>query len=230
MQQSFLYRALLLATLTLASTTQAAVIVQFNQGTVNTTTALTGFQTHGDDMDGMRVTAFFGNGGSQTLFWADTGFQSGGVSGAGWSLNMTGDTFSDNWTLAYNGNSYIDRILIDAGLGDSVFDTTFNNNAGTAGSASGRDFTLVSSSNPLDITATYFDAVALTGNNPVGDLFRYLDINFTNANGFRGNMVFKADTDNLKFGGDITPVPEPETLILLGLGLLAFSLARWQRQ
>lgn len=227
MQQLF-PRLIMAAALILTSSANAAVIVQYNQGTVNSTTALTGFQTFGDNMDGMSVTAFFGNGSSQTLLWADAGFQSGGVSAADWSLNMTGDTFSDNWTLNYSGNSYIDRILIDAGLGDSVFDTTFNGATGTNGSALGRDFTLVSSSSALDITATYFDAVALTGDSPVGDLFRYLDIDFTNSAGFRGSLVFKADTDNLRFGGDITPVPEPEALVLLGLGLLSFCLTRRQ--
>jgi hypothetical protein len=62
------------------------VNVAYNAGAVNETTALTGFATTGAMMDGMKVSAFFSDGTSELVLWADTGASSGGVTGTGWSL------------------------------------------------------------------------------------------------------------------------------------------------
>lgn len=199
----------------------AAVSVAFDPGTLQQTTALTGFATTGAMMDGMSVTAYFANGFSDTRAWADIDADSGGVSGTGWSLREDGDTFGGEWTLNNTSGSSLTRVLIDAGTGDSVFDTTFGSVEGTAGSALGWTFDAVGGGAGLDILATYRDSVALTGFAPVGDLFRRLDIVFR-GNGLSstyGNFKYIADTDNLQFGGDITPVPAPGAVALGTIGL-----------
>jgi hypothetical protein len=206
----------LVASLFLVSVSVAAVTVNFNVGTVQSTTALTGFSTFGDMMDGMTVRAIFFDGSTETVLWADTGAGSGAANGVNFDLTESGDTFSNNWTLT---GSNLVRLTIDAGTGDTVFDTrALGDIEGTTGSARGLDFTLTSAGYNGDITATYFNAVALTGFAPVGDLFRNLDIIFGNP--VSETLTFMADTDNLQFAGDIQPVPEPCTMLLLGSGLV----------
>ena len=194
------------------------VTVNYDAGTTQITTQLTGYGTYGDMMDGMAVTAYFSGGGSQTLSWAGTGAGSGGVFGTAWSLVEVGDTWdlSDigSWTLSATSN--ITGLFIDAGLGDTVFDTWYGV-SGTAGSANGKPFA-VRSSGTGDIVATYIDQVALTGDAPVGDLYRFLDIQFGAP--FADTLKFTADTDNILYAGDIQPIPEPATMLLLGSGLI----------
>lgn len=209
-----------------------SLVVTHNTGTINSTQALTGYATTGAMMDGMTVTAYFAGGGSETRAWTDLSATGGGVSGSMWSLSESGDTFSSNWSLISTG-AVISKLVIDAGRGDSVFDTTFIGDVtGTDGSARGANFS-ISGANSWDIVATYQDTVALTGQAPVGDLFRTLTIDFSRGAAFRsGSLAFLADTDNLRFAGDIRPsVPEPETygMLMAGLGLIG-AIARRRKQ
>ena len=200
-------------------TANAAVNVSYDNSSAYNTTALTGYSTNGAEMDGMAVTAYFLDGGSQTLSWADIDSDSGGVAGVGWSLRADGDTFSSSaWTLT--SVLAIDRIFIDAGVGNTVFDINWSGE-GSPGSASGRTFTTGAA---FDINATYSGIVSIGGAAPVGDLWRYLDIDF--VQNFSGRMIFGADTDNMKYAGDITPVPEPAGLALMGLGLLGLLASK----
>lgn len=215
---------LALATAVIASPATAALTVNYDTSSTYSTTALTGYSTNGAMMDGMSVTAVFADGSSQTSAWVDTSSSSGSASGSnGWSLSLSGDSFTNNWSLSNQASSALSSVFIDAGVGNSVFDTQ-NNGASTAGSAAGHAFSL-SGSSAFDIVATYSGLVALTGQAAVGDLFRYLSIDFTN-NDFTGGLGFRADTDNLKFAGDIVDVPVPAPLALLGLGLVMIGLSR----
>lgn len=189
-----------------------SLVVNTNTGTVNQTTAITSSATDGADMVGMLVTAHFADSTSASAVWANTGATSGEAAGAGFTfrLSETGDTFGGDWTLTNQSAQAITRVVIDAGLGNSVFDINATT-TGTLGSAAGLPFTRVSGATGLDIVATYYDAVALTGFAPAGDLFRFLEVGFSNAGAFAAGrmMVFETDTDNILFAGDITPVAAP---------------------
>jgi hypothetical protein len=200
----------------------ASLSVVTDAGTTNTTTALTGFSTTGAQMDGMSVRAFFSDGSQSVGTWADTGASSGAASVASrFSLSESGDTFGGTWSLSnLAAGLSITRVVIDAGVGDSVFDLT-SPATGTPGSANGWTFQLVSA-NVWDIVATYRNQVALGAAAPVGDLWRHLDIAFNNANGLASGQTVQyiADTDNLQFAGDIAPVVPLPMAVWGGLVLL----------
>jgi PEP-CTERM motif len=219
----------------LTSSAQAVFNVQYLTGTIQHTEALSGFATYGDDMDGMLLTAYFDNGSFNNATWGDVSAGAGEAVGAGWSLYESGNTYGDNgiWSLNNYSGHKMTSLVIDAGAGNTVFDTTFGNQVGTVGSALGRDFHAVSDHANLNIMATYFDKVALDSSlyQPVGDIFRFLEINF-HPLGLASNdeLRFRADTDNITHAGDIEPVPEAGTLVLLSTGLIgAFVIARRRR-
>jgi hypothetical protein len=220
---------------------RAAVTLAYDPGTINYTTGLTDYETTGADMAGMTVTAWFANGTMKTAAWAPTGTSSGSASVANWfSLSESNDTFLGTWTLTnLASNQALTKVVIDAGKGDAVFDVKAFPILGTPNSSYGTPFVLTGTAFNLgiDITATYRDAVALTGQSPVGDLYRRLELVFTgglSTNSLPGNLfglntiTFLADTDSLKLRGDLQAVPEPTTLVMAGalLGLTGVTALR----
>ena len=159
-------------------------------------TTLNGFSTYGDKMSGMRVTASFLDGSSQSLIWGATGSGSGGVLGPGWSLTESGNTYpqvndpnGSFWTLS-NFAQGMTSLVIDAVPGNTLFDNYPLRESGldTPKSAEGWNFqptlgqapTSYAYSNPIDIS--------------YGDLFGRLSLYW--PSGFTGVMQFLADTDS----------------------------------
>lgn len=194
----------------------ASVTIVKDAGTLQNTTALAGFATTGADMDGMGLGITYGDGTMTSAIWGNTGISSGNAQWGGGLLELIGDSFVSPWNLI--AQTGITSILLDAGLGNSLFDTTFGGAEGTVGSALGADFSVVSSSTDYDITATYIDAIGVNGNTAVGDIYRYLLIDF-GQRAFTGTLQFIQDTDNL---ADISPVPVPAAAWLFGSALLGF--------
>lgn len=198
----------------------AAVTVVLDTSNVVDIPALTGFQTTGADMDNMTVTAVFRNGTSQTLSWADTGVASGGVTGANWSLTQTGDTFTGlSWSMTNTTGAGLLSLAFDGAPGLTVFDTTFNNLVGTAGSALGKDFA-TNLAGDSAITATYSNAVAINGASAVGDIFHNIFVDFSQYGGAFGNFMITQDTDN---DSRLNEVPVPAAAWLFGSALLGLA-------
>ena len=199
-------------------------------GTTQLTTSLAAADVAtGQDMVGMSITAFFSNGTTQQIIWGVTGPGTGGALGSSWQLTQAGNTIDFDWTLTNSTALNITRLLIDAGSGNAVFDA-IETPPGTPNSGLGFPFTETSAVGAFSILPTYRDVVALKGNLPVGDIFRLLDLRFTNPEGFApGNsLTFLADTDRLGFAGDIAPVPEPGTFVLLTTALVTMLGYRWR--
>ena len=94
--------ALLSSSALLNTANAGSVTLVENNGPLQNATALTGFATTGAMMGGMSVGVTFSDSSTTTAFWADTGSTSGGASWLNGGLSLTGDSFSNNWSLKYS--------------------------------------------------------------------------------------------------------------------------------
>lgn len=177
-------------------------------------TTLTGFTTYASMMAGMRVTASFADGTSQSAIWQDTGGRSGGAFGSTWSLTATGNTFNEPWTFSNTGLG-ITSLVIDAISGNSVFDIYpyGDDLPQTDGSADGWGFQTTAGQKPD--SSAYSDIIDISQ----GDLFGKLSLYW--QSGFTGQMQFRADTDS---GSNDDPVKPKDPVARDTPPIVDFSL------
>ncbi len=215
----------------------AALTINFEPGTTQEIQSLIPAPTTGETMAGMAVTFAGKDLSGQPLTpsvpWVATGLNKGEAifniaANLFWHTYQEGDTFSQPWNayVRTDLDSQLSKITLDGFPGGIVFDVERNEySPKTTGSGHGRTFTLLNYVGtgiaPLpDITVTYRDQVAIQGSPAVGDLYRFLDIEFAtflDRNILNTRLDFLADTDRF-----IAVVPVP-VATPLGSGLSLFA-------
>lgn len=171
------------------------------------------------DMEGIAITAFFGDGTQETQIWSALSSTLGGVSTSDWSLTLDGNTFGDFdsstgdfyglWTLSNLGVSDgIVGLTVNAGIADILFDIIPGTATSTPGSEAGRPF----AANDNSAVATFSDVYSSP------DLFGIMDITGFNLD-VSEQLLFLTDTDSAE-------IPEPSTMFTFALGLIALTSLR----
>jgi hypothetical protein len=206
-----------------AASSANALIINYEDGTAQNTSGLSTYTTTDEAMYGMTATVTLSDSTSYTYIWSYINSDTSGFSFYDeddtyyGSLSLSGDSWSNSWNLDVTDDDFeIASIFIGAGAGNSVFDVIYEP-VGSTNSARGWAF---NSSYSGDLTVTYSGIVSVGDDDAVGDLYRYLLLDFGDDYfGSNDTLKFWADTDTLAIAGDINPVPEPSTILLLGLGI-----------
>jgi hypothetical protein len=216
---------------TLASSVSwAATITEQDDGTIKSVPSISTYITTGNDMDGLQVAVSYVSGGGQTIGWGDNV----GAVGTGWSLTLNDyslNTLQAHWTLSVtDSNLKIGSVDLYGFDYNVIFDIVPFPDEFTDGSNIGR-WQVTSATTNGDVKVSFSDAIKLDSNlgDPLRDVYGTMSIDFTvlGGSGFgSGNVyVFRLDTDNIT-----NPVPEPATMVLLGLGLLGCAGSRLRKR
>jgi hypothetical protein len=164
-------------------------------GAPQTITDISGFMTTGEDMGGMRVTAFFSADltSSETVNWNPGGIGSMAGSAIGaqpWRLDQAGDTFFSAWRLSPTGtNLSLYGLRLEGFLPSqdpvsdraTVFDRT-DPFFGTGGSFRGNDLdAVITAGNWTHLMVRYIDEVDNLADPLIGaqkDVYRAMQIQF----------------------------------------------------
>ncbi len=177
---------------------------------VQAETSLSRFVTTGADIAGAMVTARFLDGKTETLAWQSTGRASGGVTGTGWSLGQSLDSFRYPWLLDVDADATLSRLTINLLEGNGLFDVNplargpFN----TPGSKAGAAFRLKPGAFVSAVTEPSRVSYDLPIDISQGDLFAALTLEWDG--GFGGSALeFVADTDSGTVANPVRLVDEP---------------------
>ncbi len=175
------------------------------------------YMVGGDEMEGIEVTVYYEGADSETAIWDGT---TSSAVGSDWVLNFASGHLNDNpsqplvddtywglWSFFSTSAKGIESLYIDAFIANILIDKIDTPEL-TPGSEYGW------STSDL---ATFINPVALSGSLPFGDLFGAVSFDLSNTDVKTSAYTFGLDTDAFE------PVPEPGTLLLLGIGL--FGLA-----
>jgi hypothetical protein len=222
------------------------------------TVVSTAFAVDGDQMAGMKISATFAGGGTDTCTWA-TGSPNAGCTGIGGDFSLLfphlqdtdPDTSGANgiWTLtnldtntltsltvdAVIGGVSFDRCLLASGFDDtnnniSVCDTAHGGLEGTPGTAEGWTVNNANGgTSGITASATYFDVLHTSGQAPILDAWGEMTLNFAGTTTFATSDTFTYRADTDLVTAS-ADVPEPATMGLLGLGLLGLGALRLRKR
>jgi hypothetical protein len=194
-------------------------------------TDISGFMTTGEDMGGMRVTAYFDAAltaaNSETFFWNPglAGSQAGSVVGTGWRLDETGDTWNSIWRLSPAGaaapNLNLYGLLLEGFLpSDTPVDvraTVFDRTEpffGTDGSYRGHDLSIFAAAGDWShVRVSYIDEVdSLADASPVPlkDIYRSMQLQFGQVLTIDGSSLF--DPVPFNFGDELLFLQDTDTV------------------